>query len=250
MKNILGNSNLGFTKWGLGLIAAFMTFATTGWGQISLSSGNSASEGFNSLGTSTTAALPTNWKASKSTLPRDNPGSYSSAVAAVDQAAGNSMSTTAANGIYRYNANNNTSESAIGGVSSSSASKSVFLYGYFKNTGATAISSLTISYDVEQYRAGSNPFSIELFYSIDGSTWTACGSNFVTAPTADAAVAGYTTAPGATYSVSGKSYTPASPIGANASFYLAWRYSCASGTTTSNAQAFGVDNIVVAAPSA
>jgi len=227
-----------------------MTFATTGWGQISLSSGSSASEGFNVLGTSTTAALPTNWKASKSTTARDNPGSYASAVAAVEQAAGNSMSTSAGNGIYRYNANNSTSESAIGGVSSGSASKSVFLYGYFKNTGATAISSLTISYDVEQYRAGSNPFSIELFYSIDGSTWTACGSNFVTAPTANATVAGYPTAPGATYSVSGKSYTPASPISANTSFYLAWRYSCASGTTTSNAQAFGVDNIVVAAPSA
>jgi hypothetical protein len=33
MKNILRNSNFGFTKWCGALIAALMTFATTGWGQ-------------------------------------------------------------------------------------------------------------------------------------------------------------------------------------------------------------------------
>jgi hypothetical protein len=33
MKNILRNSNFGFTKWGVSLIAGLMTFATTGWGQ-------------------------------------------------------------------------------------------------------------------------------------------------------------------------------------------------------------------------
>lgn len=33
MKNILRNSNFGFTKWCVALIAVLMTFATTGWGQ-------------------------------------------------------------------------------------------------------------------------------------------------------------------------------------------------------------------------
>jgi len=50
MKNILGNSNFGFTKWGLGLIAALMTFATTGWGQTYL-----INESFDA------GATPANW---------------------------------------------------------------------------------------------------------------------------------------------------------------------------------------------
>ena len=235
----------------LAICAALMTFATTGWGQISISPGNSASENFNSLGTSTTATLPTNWKAAKSTSVT-TPSSYASAVAAVELAGGNSMSSTAGNGIYRFNANDSTSESAIGGLSSSSASKSVFVYAYYQNTGASSIPSLTISYDVERYRNGSNAagFAVTLYYSTDGSTWTACGSSFVTSFSANADNNGISTAPGETKSVTSQTYTPASAIAASGSFYLAWRYAVASGTTTSNAQALGIDNVVVTAPSA
>ncbi|MDI9396915.1 MAG: YDG domain-containing protein [Candidatus Pacebacteria bacterium] len=57
MKNILGKSNFGFTKWGGALIAALMTFVTTSWGQLTLPAGTSYTETFNSIGT----ALPTGW---------------------------------------------------------------------------------------------------------------------------------------------------------------------------------------------
>jgi len=45
MKNILGNSNFGFTKWFVALVAALMTFATTGWGQTAQSLPYSYSSG-------------------------------------------------------------------------------------------------------------------------------------------------------------------------------------------------------------
>lgn len=252
MKNILRNSNFKFTKWCIALIAGLMTFATTGWAQISISAGNSASQNFNSLGTSTTATLPTNWKALKSTTARITPPAYSDAatVSAVESAGGNSLASNAGNGIYRFNANNVTSESAIGGLSSGSASKSVIVYAYYRNTGPSSISSVTISYDIEKYRNGTTSFAVELFYSANGTTWTACGPDFTTSFAADADNNGFTTAPGATTSVSSKTYTPAAAIAANGDFYLAWRYSCASGSTTSNAQALGIDNVVVSAPSA
>ena len=227
--------------------AFLVTFASQGWGQISISAGSSASENFNALGANTTAALPANWKAAKSTSAIATPTAYASANSAVEQAGGNSMSTNAPNGIYRFNSNNSTSESAIGGLSSGTASKSVFVYAYYQNNGASSIPALTISYDVEKYRNGSNSagYTVQLFYSTDGSTWTSCGASFATNFTADADINGYTTAPGSTTSVTSQTYTPASAIATSGSFYLAWRYSVTSGSTTSNAPALGIDNVVV-----
>ena len=47
---------------------------------------------------------------------------------------------------------------------------------------AAASPALQISYNVEKYRGGINPagFRIQLFYSLDGNTWTSAGSNFLT----------------------------------------------------------------------
>ncbi|MCF6129343.1 T9SS sorting signal type C domain-containing protein [Flavobacterium sp. AS60] len=220
------------------------------WGQTNLAAGGTFTENFNGLGASSTATLPTNWKAQKTTNVRDAALTYSTAVTAVELAGGNSMSTTAGNGIYRYNANNVTTESAVGGLSSSSASKTVAFMSYFNNNAATAISSFTISYDVEKYRKGSNAagFTVDLLYSTDGTTWTVCGGTLTTSIAADADNTGYTTAPGTTTAVTG-TYTPAASLALNDKFYFAWRYSVTSGTTTSNAQALGFDNVSITANS-
>lgn len=212
-----------------------------------MANGLAVTQNFNSLGASSTAALPTNWKVSKSATERTIVA-YSSALSNVELAGGNSISTSAANGIYRYNANNNTSESAIGGLSSSSNSKTVTSYFYLKNNGSQTINSFTISYDVEKYRRGTNGlFTIELFYSTNGNSWTACGTDFISGFAADADNTGYTTAPGTTINITNKTFTPASPLNQNDVFYFAWRYSVSSGTTTSNAQALGIDNVSITA---
>jgi hypothetical protein len=218
------------------------------WGQTNIVSGGTYSENFNSLGISATATLPTNWKAQKTATVRDGAISYAAGVSAVEIAGGNSMATNASNGIYRYNANSLTTESALGGLSSASLSKTVAFMTYFNNNSATAITSFNISYDVEKYRNGLNPagFSIDLLYSTDGTTWASCGSSFVTSFVFDADNTGYTTAPNNTISVT-NTYTPSSSIALNGKFYFAWRYSVTSGSTTSNAQALGFDNVSITA---
>jgi hypothetical protein len=235
-------------KYRLLLVAILISVAS--WGQTNLAAGGTFTENFNGLGTSSIASLPTNWKAQKTTTVRDVALTYSTGLTAVELAGGNSMSTTATNGIYRYNASNVTTESALGGLSSGTNSKTVAFMSYFNNNTATAIGSFTISYDVEKYRNGSNAagFTIDLLYSTDGTTWTSCGGTLITSFAADADNNGYATAPATTTAVTG-AYTPAASISLNEKFYFAWRYSVTSGTTTSNAQALGFDNVTITASS-
>lgn len=131
------------------LLAFFMV--NLGWGQINISAGGSAiTEDFNYLGTSATASLPSDWTVQKSVSERTIPNFLSTATN-VEKSAGNSISSSAANGIYRFNANNDTSESAIGGLSSSSSTKSMVLYGRFKNNSTAPITALSLSYSIEKY---------------------------------------------------------------------------------------------------
>src|SRR4029079_14525213 len=70
--------------------------------------------------------------------------------------------------------------------------------------------------------------------------WTPAGPDFLTAFPADAANTGFATAPGVTVPVT-HSLDVGIPSGAN--FYLAWNYSVATGSTTTNAQALAIDDV-------
>ena len=202
-------------------------------------------QNFNTIGTSTVAALPADFRADALTGARVL-GTYGAALNTTTRAASANMSSTAANGIYNFDAGSTTTalgtERAVGFLSSGTATQSGNLYALLTNSTATALSGLHISYNVEKYRSGSNPagFRIQLYYSTDGAAWTPAGSDFITSFPADAANAGFATAPGVTVNVD-KTLTAAIPVGG--SFYLAWNYSVASGTTTSNAQALAIDDI-------
>jgi len=216
--------------------------------QINISVGNTLIENF-AIGTSATASLPANWKVDKNTTVRTL-GTYASAVSATEQRAGENMSSTAANGIYNYSTLNPTTstERAVGFISSSSATKSGNLYVYLNNNGASSITSFTISYNVEKYRLGTNAagFSIQMYYSTDGSSWTSAGSSFLNSfAGGDATNSGFTPVPSPTQSVSAQSLTVTVAAGSN--LYLAWNYSVTSGTTTSNAQALGIDDVQITA---
>ncbi len=217
------------------------------FGQINIQAGQTVNQIFDTIGTTATATLPTAWKADKQTSAQ-LVGTYVSAVTATERIGGNSMSTTAGNGIYNFGAgiDNAATDRAIGFLSSSSATKSGNIYVQLSNNGSSAISSFNISYNVEKYRMGSNDagFSIQMYYSSDGVTWTSAGASFLTSFTADASNNGYAPAPGATVNVSAS--LPQS-LAAGASIYLAWNYSVTSGTTTSNSQALGVDDISIVA---
>ena len=219
-------------------------------GQTSIVAGGTAvTQNFNAI-VSSPGSLPAEWTIQSSASERTIQN-YAAGSSAISQVGGNSISNTATGGIYRFNANNVTTEAAIGGLASGSL-KSVALYTRLKNTAATSINNFTISYNVEKYRKGSNSagFSIELFYSTNGTSWTSCGTDFLTSFSADSDNTGYTTAPGESVAVTSKTFTPSASIAQNSVVYFAWRYSVTSGTTTSNAQALGVDDISIKANAA
>jgi uncharacterized protein len=211
---------------------------------ISLSTTVPAVQTFNGIGTSATAALPTDFRADRISAVR-TVGSYAAAGTATTQVGGNSLSTSASNGIYNFGAGAATtaSDRAIGFLSSGTATHSGNLYAqYANNTGGT-LNGLQISYNVEKYRNGSNSngFSIQLYYSFNGTTWTPA-TGFLTSFPGDANNNGFASAPGATVPVSG---TLNVNIANGSDFYLAWNYSVTSGTTVTNSQALAVDDINV-----
>ncbi|HOM80122.1 MAG TPA: hypothetical protein PLZ47_08595, partial [Candidatus Cloacimonas acidaminovorans] len=229
------------------LILLTLSFIGGLFAQVNIQSGQNVTQNFDVLGTSATATLPTGWKADKSTSVR-SVGTYSAAGTATEQRAGNNMSSSAQNGIYNYGAGDaaTATDRAIGFVSSSNATKSGNVYVQLTNNGSTTINSFTISYNVEKYRMGTNPdgFSIQMYYSADGTTWTNAGSSFLTSFSADATTAGYDSAPGATVSVSA---TLSYSLSAGSSLYLAWNYSVTNGSTTSYAQGLGIDDVSITA---
>ena len=154
------------------------------------------------------------------------------------------LSTSAANGIYNFGVTAASTERAIGFLASGTATASGNLYAELVNNTGAPLSGLSISYNVEKYRNGSNAngFRIQLFWSDDGSTWTSAGTPFMTAFPADANNNGFAVAPGATVPVSDLLNVTIQP-GAN--FYLAWNYSVTAGNTVTNAQALAVDDISI-----
>src|SRR5215204_8584 len=218
---------------------------------ISLSTSTPYTQNFTSMGIPLTNPAPSN-------LPVDfrqdtiaavrTLGSFSSANTQTARVGGANVSTIAANGSYNFGAGTSTlgdADRAVGFISSGTATMSGNLYGQFLNNTGSTLTGLLISYDVEKYRNGSNPagFRYQLFYSVDGSTWTNAGADFFTSFPADANNNGFTTAPDVTVPVTNKTLNVSVANGAN--IYLAWNYSVVSGITTTNAQALAIDNISV-----
>jgi DNA/RNA endonuclease G (NUC1) len=228
------------------LICVCVVFAA-----ISLSTSTAQTQNFDGIGTTATATLPADWKVDKPSTVR-TVGSFATAVTATNLAGGANLSSTAGNGIYNFGSGTTTTgpDRAIGFLSSGSATQSGNLYAQLANNTGGTLSGVQVSYDVEKYRNGSNPngFRIQMFYSSDGSTWTSAGSDFLTSFAADANNSGFATAPGATVSVTNKILSVTVASGAN--LYLAWNYSVAATSTTTNAQALAIDNVSILGVSA
>lgn len=214
---------------------------------ISIPTATAAEQNFDSIGTSATATLPTDFKVDRTTTQVRTLGTYSAAGNATTAAGGSNLSTSASNGIYNFGSGTTTtgSDRAIGFLASGTNTASGNLYAHLTNNTGGNLSGLQISYDVEKYRNGSNAagFRFQMFYSFDGASWTSAGSDFLTSFAADANNNGFSTAPGATQTVSNKTLSVTVPAGGN--IYLAWNYSVSTGTTVTNAQALAIDNISI-----
>src|SRR5262249_39590144 len=138
---------------------------------ISLSTTTPATQNFDGIGTAAAAALPADFRVDKLTTVR-TVGTYASAITATSLAGGANLSSTASNGIYNFGSGTNTTgpDRAVGFLSSGGGTTSGNLYAQYVNNTGGSLSGLSISYDVEKYRSGSNAagFRIQLFYSSDG----------------------------------------------------------------------------------
>jgi len=221
---------------------------TIGWqGEIPsavLVAAGGARETFNGLGGATNAVLPIGWRVDAKTTVR-TVGAYAAAGTNTTRCGGSNLPASAGNGIYNFGAGaaETAVDRAVGGLSSSDASKTVNLYACCANVTGRSVKRWTVDFAVEKYRCGTNPagFGVTLQVSRDGVNWTAVPAGAVTFP-ADLDNSGFTPAPGVAVR---RSAVVDWPVEAGEFFYLAWSYSVASGSTTSNAQALGVDDVVI-----
>nr|GFC24078.1 hypothetical protein [Tanacetum cinerariifolium] len=157
-----------------------------GWGQVAITPGVTTNQDFNNIGATATATLPSGFRVGvtgTSTATVRAVGTFAGASTTTANTAGGGATNFTSSGTYNFGSgtNSTSTDRAIGALGSGSVS-SATLFAQLQNTSATsAVSALTISYNVEKYRNGTNAagFSVRLYFSTDGSTWTAAGSNFV-----------------------------------------------------------------------
>jgi len=193
-------------------------------------------EDFDSLGTTASTLMPGSWKWGWNSS-SGSMGSYTSGHQTVDNVAGGGA-VFATQGSYNFGAGNDAtgSDRAIGCLTGS-------LYKDF--TVYVVLPSFYVSYDIEKYRAGAYAGArVQMYFSLNGSSWTSAGSDFQTMYAADPASAVYAPAPGSTTTVSGV-YTPTASIARNATFYVALNIAITSGSGTGNGQALGFDNFAI-----
>ena len=243
--------NKNFTQKMTILFASFLFSGATAFATVDIEANETYTQNFDAIGVDSTATLPTGWKADKSTSVR-TVGTYAAALTATEIAGGNTLASNAGAGIYNFGAGkfDEATDRSIGGLTNSKAIKNINFYVKLTNNGTTPISSFTISYDIEQYRAGNNVegFSFQMYYSDNDQTYTSAGSDFLTSFAADATTEGYESAPGNAKSVLSKTLNQ--PLAVGESIYLAWNYSVTSGTYTSFSQALGLDNVSITANAA
>jgi phage gp45-like len=220
-----------------------------GWGQISITSNGTAfTQNFNTmLGTSATAALTTDqWRAASNSVA----ATWAAANLTATTQLGGTAVAVSAGGCYNYGDGvaNSATDRALGFLSSGTApwpgtsTTPLNIYAQFQNATGATITQLSGSFDIEKYRNGTNAqgFSMNFFYSLDGSTWTGItsGNHVFGADPNNNAVNPAGSYP-KTFSITGLNITN------NSNFYLRWAYFVTSGSTATNAQGLGIDNFSI-----
>ena len=160
---------------------------------------------------------------------------------------GTSLPSNAKNGLWNFGATDG-GDRAVGGITTGvdGGTRAVNVYAHLFNQSKKTLENVTVSYDIEKYRKGSNPagFTVQLYYSIDGRNWTSAGDSFMTYLAPDGETAGYEDVPGETITVS--NVLPAT-MGGMCDLYLAWNISVASGDAANAAMALAIDNFTISA---
>jgi len=191
------------------------------------------------------STLPTGWKIERNLNGPRQLGTFAGASETTMYIGGQSLATNAYNGTWNFGATGS-SDRAVGGLTTGvdGGTRGINVMARLYNNSASDFKSIALEYDIEKYRNGSNSagFTVQLYTSADGTTWTSAGDDFKTSFAADANNNGYATVPAATTHVS-KNLSVA--LDKNTSLYLAWNISVSSGTTCNAAPGLAIDNVSI-----
>ncbi|WP_175487164.1 YDG domain-containing protein [Epilithonimonas hungarica] len=220
------------------MIALSFLLSQLSFGQQSITSlSTEVSQNFDGIGTSGTATLPTGFRVNTT-------ANWNTGTTATTQVGGTSgtgvLTGTSSGGTYNF-ANGiaaSATDRAVGFITSGSYSiPRYIIYAFTNNTGAT-VGSVTINYDYEKYRTGTNARDFNFYH---GATATAVntavtnGNQAYAADGANAVVNPPTTV--------AKSFTITNLSIANGTtHYLAWAYT---GSAAGNAQGLALDNFKI-----
>lgn len=213
-------------------VTIFSLASVLGWGQISLTNGtNSNNQNFDGMGSSKT--LPSDWRFHNSATP-----SWTSGTPTLGNEA--SSGTPATGGTYNWGST--TTERAAGVMTSGNYASPNSLMSFYTNGGTTNITSITVAYDAERYRVNTAEASIQFYYSLNGTSWTAVTAGDIAAASFPTGASSYTFASPLTINKTGITISSLS-IAPGSNFYLRWNIN----TTGSNSQGIGIDNVNVTA---
>jgi hypothetical protein len=195
-------------------------------------------ENFDAMGTSATASLPANWKMSVAGAAAPTWAAGGNFTAVNQQASAGAPATGA-----RYNwGTTPATDRAAGFMTSGSYASPNSIMAFYQNTNASNLTQLTVSYDAERYRINTAAASIQFFYSLNGTAWTAVTAGDVAAASFTTGASAYTFGTPLVISVGSFNITGLN-IATNGTIYLRWNLN----TTGSNSQGIGIDNVSVTA---
>src|SRR6266487_6322745 len=145
------------------------------FGQISIANTITISENFDSIGSVAAAPLPSYWKISPAATKSPAWNDVNN-FTATNFAASTGSPTNG--GRYNWGKTGGTDRS-IGFISSGTYSSPNSIMACYRNTNIENLVSLTISYDLFQFRINASVPTVTFYYSADGSTWTSVTSGDV-----------------------------------------------------------------------
>jgi hypothetical protein len=216
----------------LSFVLCFMVTVPVANAQISVTNSTPITENFD--GMAATTNLPTNWRIRQSSA---SPTWATGLLATTQQASGGAPT---AGGTYNWGST--ASERAVGAMTSGSFASPNNLMVHLQNNGGSNITDLAISYNAERYRINSALASVQFYYSLDGTSWTAVTAGDIAASSFPTGTSAYTFATPlvvnvSSFNISSLAITPTSD------FYLRWNLN----TTGGNSQGIGIDDVSIAA---
>ena len=201
-------------------------------------------------GNEATLTLPEGWRIDRNLTAPHSISSWESAASTVMYSGGASLAPNAKNGTWNFGSSVNPSDRAVGGLSTtvSNGTRGINVMTSITNCdSAMLISHLSISYNIEKYRKGDNSagFSVQMYYSADGTNWRSAGDSFRTYIPADDATAGAAEVPIGVTSVNNADLHI--HLLAGNTIYLAWNIGVDTGSSPNKAQGLAIDDVSITA---